>query len=78
MYSQLFEACLTLLFGRIRVIPVSESDVLFLLVEIWYSLLVGRVPSTLILSFVFREHHYLIVSRELVTTVSGNIFFSLC
>ena len=39
-----------------------------------FSLLVGRVPSTLILSFVFREHYYLIVSLDLVTTVSGNVF----
>ena len=49
----LFEACLTLLFGRIRVIPVSESEVLFPLVEIWYSLLVGLVSSTVESSFAF-------------------------
>ena len=42
----LSEACLTLLFGRIRVTPVSESKVLFLLVEVWNSILVGLMPST--------------------------------
>ena len=52
----LFAACLTLLFGCIRVILVSESDVLFLLVEIWYSLLVELVPSPVESSFVFPSY----------------------
>ena len=52
----LFVACLTLLFGRIRVIPASESEVLFPLVEIWYSLLVGLVLSTVGSSLTFPRY----------------------
>ena len=34
----------------------------------------GRVPTTLIISFGFREQFYLMVSLDLVSTVSGNVF----